>query len=95
MDSKAIMSNVAVAVITAILMGALAFFAGVFERGAEAMTEDQIEAVIERVLVTDTGDTHAAALANINTNLTAIDTKVGMIKDDVDKLEEAVRELTQ
>ena len=93
METKALVASVITALVTAIALGILGFFMGVFERGTKAMSEDQIEAVIERVLVTDTGATHAAALSRVNGTLIEINTKVGIIQTDVDKLESAMREL--
>lgn len=93
MDSKAMIEKVLVALITAVVLGALGFFAGVFEKGATAMNEDQIEAVIQRIMVTDAGETYAATLMSVNGTLIALDTKVGELKEDVNDLEDAVRTL--
>ena len=94
-DKSQIQSNVITAVITAAALGILGFFMGVFEKGAEAINEDQIEAVLSRVLVTDSGETYGAALSSISTTQATILTEVGELKDEVDDLEDAVLELAR
>ncbi len=99
MDTKAIVASTVSALVTAAALGIVGFFVGVFERGAEAMTEDQIEEVIKKVLVTDSGMTHAAALADINMSLSSMEatmeTRFDGVEKSVDKLEEAMRELAR
>ena len=98
MDKEAqrtVVTGVVTAVATALVMAVIGFFAGVFERGTEAISEDQIEEVMRRVMVTDAGKSYAQTLSEVNGNLIAIDTKVEIIQGDVDKLERAVRELAQ
>jgi hypothetical protein len=86
-------SNVVTAVVTAVVLGILGFFAGVFEKGAEAISEDQIEAVLKRVMITDAGKTYAETLVEVNGTLIAIDTKVSIIQKDVGSLEEILFDL--
>ena len=86
-------SNVLTAVATAAILGIIGFFGGVFEKGAQAINEDQIETVIQRVLITDTGKTYAATLVEINGSLGVISSQIGELKDDVNDLEDAVLEL--
>ena len=93
MGQKEIISNAVTAVITAVILGILGFFMGVFERGAEAISEDQIEEVIKRVLITDANKTYAETLVDINGTLISIDTKVGILQTDVRDLESAVLDL--
>lgn len=95
MDKKTLIATAAATVVTLLVTMLVGWIAGVFDRGQTALTEDQIEAVLERVLVTDSGKTYAATLAEVNGTLIAIDTKVGIIQTDVDKLERAIRELAQ
>ena len=52
MDKKTIISAILGAVITGIVMIALASFAGVFQAGSNALTEAQIKAVLKETLVT-------------------------------------------
>lgn len=94
MDKKTIIATAAATVVTLLVTMIVGWIAGVFERGSDALTEDQIEAVIKKVLVTDSGKTYAATLSEVNGTLISIDTKVGIIQGDVDKLERALRELS-
>ena len=87
---KAIQTNVITAVVTAGVLGVLGWGAGVFEAGADALDEAQIEAVIKRVMVTDKGNTYAATLASIDGSLIALNTNVEAIKEVLDDLENAV-----
>ncbi len=86
-------SNVLTAVVTAVILGVLGFFMGVFERGATAMSEDQIEAVIKKVMVMDNGDTYAQALVKSNEILIRLDTNVKALMLDVGDLEASVLDL--
>lgn len=90
MDQKALTTNVITAVVTAGVLGVLAWAGGVFSAGSEALDEAQIEAVIERTLIRDTGATYAASLASIDISLATINTSIGAIKDDIDDLEDSV-----
>ena len=90
MDQKAMTTNVLTAVVTAAVLGVLGWAAGVFEAGSDALNEQQIEAVIKRVMVTDAGITYAASLAGINLSIASIDTNIGAIKEDINDLERAV-----
>jgi len=87
---KAIQTNVITAVATAAIMGVLAWGAGVFKAGSNALDEAQIEAVIARVMVTDAGTTYAATLNEINLTLASMDSTLIAIRDDIDDLETAV-----
>ena len=89
--------KILVGVATAFVLSGGAYVMGAFEDGSTAMTEDQIEAVIKKVLVTDTGLTHAAALSDLNTTLTAfeasVNAKLTAIQDDIGDLEDSVGDL--
>jgi len=93
MDQKALITNVVTAAVTAVVLGVGAGLMGVFEKGAVAISEDQIEAVIKRVLVTDAGVTHAAALNTVNGTLIQINTQIIGLQGDVNDLEDAVLDL--
>lgn len=88
-----IVSNVLTAVITAVVLGVLGFFMGIFEKGAEAISEDQIEAVLKKVLVTDDGATYGAALSALSTNDAVILSEIGNLKSDVGDLEDSIIDL--
>jgi len=90
MDQKAITTNVVTAVVTAIVMGGLAWATGVFNAGSDALDEAQIKAVVEQVLIRDTGATYAASLASIDVSIGSINTSIIAIKDDIDDLEDSV-----
>ena len=90
---KALINNVLTAVVTAGVLGVLAVVMGVFEKGAVAMNEDQIEAVIENILVMDSGKTYKARMSEINVQIATIETRVLILKTDVDDLESTVLDL--
>jgi uncharacterized membrane protein affecting hemolysin expression len=87
---KAIQTNVITAVVTAAIMGILAWGAGVFKAGSDALDEVQIEAVITRVLVMDSGQTFAQTLNSLNNTTIALNTTVKELTKEVDDLEVAV-----
>jgi len=95
MDKKTLMATAGATLVTLLVTMAVGWAAGIFERGSTALDEDQIEAVLKKVLVTDAGKTYGQTLAEVNGTLIAIDTKVDIIQNDIDKLELAVRELTK
>ena len=90
MDQKALISNVVTAVVTAGILGVLAWAGGVFSAGTDALSEAQIEAVIKKTLVLDDGQTYAATLDSIDKSVGEINISLGFIKDDIDDLEESV-----
>lgn len=88
-----ITGNIVTAVATAVIMGVILWAVGVFKAGGAALDEVQIEAVIQRVLVLDNGDTYAATLSSINIHLGSIDTSVGHIQGDIRRIDGAVAAL--
>lgn len=85
-----IITNIVTAVVTAGILGIGAWAGGVFSAGSDALNEDQIEAVIKRVMVTDAGETYAATLISINLHLGSIDTSIGHIEKDITRIDGAV-----
>jgi len=77
MDKKTITAVAISAAVTLLVSVFLGYFIGVFERGSDALSEDQIKKVLAVVLVTDEGKTYAQTLSSINTRLTAIETNQG------------------
>lgn len=73
MDRKTIITVASSAAITLLATTVVGSFIGVFERGSDALTEDQIKAVLEEVLVTDEQKTYAQTLAEINLRLASIE----------------------
>jgi hypothetical protein len=90
MDRKALTTNVITAVATAAVLGVVGWAGGVFSAGSTALDEAQIEAVIKRTLIRDTGTTYAASLASIDISLASINTGIEAIKEDIDDLEDSV-----
>jgi hypothetical protein len=90
---KALVQNVLTAVVTAVVLGIGAFVMGVFEKGTDAISEDQIRAVIEEVMVTDAGKTYKARLAEVDIELAVVETRLGKATDDIDDLEDMLGEL--
>ena len=95
MDKNAIAGNVVTAIITAAALGILGFIFGVFEKGADAITTDQIQTVLEETLVLDDGRTYGKALSEISTVQATTLTEINEIKNELDDLEDAVLELAQ
>lgn len=92
-DKKAVIEKVITALVTTAILGVFAYLMGVFEKGNEALSKDQIRTVINEVLVTDSGLTHAAALNKISLTQAQILTRIGEVKEDVNDLEDAVLQL--
>ena len=90
MDQKALISNVATAVVTAAVLGLIGWAGGIFNAGSDALSEAQIERVILETLVLDDGLTYAATLDSIDKSVGEINVAIGFIKDDIDDLEDSV-----
>lgn len=90
---KALVNNVLTAVVTAGVLGVLGFFMGVFEKGASAMNEDQIEIVIEKVMVLDSGKTYKARMAELDVEIARAEARQEIIRNDLDDLEDTLFEL--
>ncbi len=73
MDKKTITAIAMSAAVTFLVSAFIAYFIGVFERGTDALAEDQITAALEKALVTDAGKTYAQTLAEINDRLATIE----------------------
>ena len=91
--NKALVNNVVTAVVTAAVLGALGTAMGIFEKGATAISEDQIELVLDRVLMLDSGKTYKGRLSELNVEIATIETRVSILKDDVEGLEGDLLEL--
>lgn len=85
-----IISNILTAVVTATILGVGAWAGGVFSAGSDALSKDQIEAVIKQVMITDTGETYAATLIEINLHMASIDASIGHIEKDITRIDGAV-----
>ena len=88
MDRKTIITVASSAAITLLATTVVGSFIGVFERGSDALTEDQIKSVLEVYLVTDEGKTYAQTLAETNLRLTAIETNLTGMQRALDILTE-------
>ena len=93
METKTIISNVVTAVATAAVLGVLGFFAGVFEKGAEAINKDQIRAVLREELKTDSGETYGKVFTDLNGSVIELNTTVSGLSEDVAFLHQAVLDL--
>ncbi len=83
---KELINGVVVSVVTAIVLGVGAWIMGVFEKGT-------IRTVIAEELQTDAGQTYSARLAEVGTQVTILETRVGELKDDVEDLEDIALDL--
>ena len=86
MDKKTITAVAMSAAVTLLVSAFLAYFIGVFERGSEAISEDQIKAVVKEVLITDEEKTYAQTLSEINDRLIAIETSQGYMQRSLELL---------
>lgn len=89
-DRNPIIGQVIAAVTTAAILGVMAWAMGVFSAGSQALDDQAIEAVVKRLLVTDTGKTHAAALSELNGTTLVLISTVKELTNEVDDLEVAV-----
>jgi len=85
-DKKTITAVAMSAAVTLLVSAFLAYFIGVFERGSEAISEDQIKAVVKEVLITDEEKTYAQTLVEINNRLTTIEADQASMKKALDIL---------
>jgi len=90
MDTKGIIEKVTVSVVTAAVLGIGAFFMGVFERGTDALTEDQIIEVLDKTLVTASGKTLKARIAEVDGQLVALETRADILEKDIDDAEKSI-----
>ena len=91
--NKELINKVLTAVVTASVLGALGFFMGVFEKGASAMNADQIEVVIEKVMVLDSGKTYKGRLAELDVEIAKAEARQEVIRKDLDDLEDTLFQL--
>jgi len=87
-DKKTIIAVAGSAVVTLLATSVVAYFIGVFERGSEALTDDQIKKVIKEVMITDEEKTYAQTLVEINNRLTVIETNTVAMQRALDILTE-------
>lgn len=73
MDKKTITAVAGSAAVTLLVSAFLGYFIGVFERGTDALTNDQIKAVVKEALITDEEKTYAQTLVEINNRLTTME----------------------
>lgn len=90
---KELINGVVVSVVTAIVLGVGAWVMGVFEKGTIAADKELIRTVIAEELQTDAGQTYSARLAEVGTQVTILETRVGELKDDVEDLEDIALDL--
>lgn len=88
MDRKTVIAIALSAIITLLATTVVGSLIGVFERGSDALTEDQIKAVLEEVLVTDEEKTYAQTLAEINVRLASIEANQNGMQRALDILTE-------
>jgi poly-gamma-glutamate capsule biosynthesis protein CapA/YwtB (metallophosphatase superfamily) len=90
MDTKSIISNVLTAVLTTAVLGIGAYVMGVFEKGSEAISEDQIIRVIDATLVTASGKKLRARIAEVDQQLVALETRADRLEKDLDEAERSI-----
>ena len=93
--TEAAIATVSAVVITLIVTAIVGWIFGVFSRGQEAVSEDQIRDVVNEMMVLDDGQTYSAALETIDDAVIRIGTKVEGIEADVTDIRGAVRALAR
>jgi hypothetical protein len=88
--SKEIRNNVITAVVTAVVLGVLGWAAGVFKAGSAALDEVQIEAAIQRAMITDSGETYGQLLNSMDKSVGEINVSIGHIQGDIARIDTAV-----
>jgi hypothetical protein len=76
MISKTVFSNVIVAIITALILALSGWAAGVFKAGEDALTEQQIKAVMMEIMKADIDGetlTYGQALSRIDSRLSTME----------------------
>lgn len=90
MDRKAIIASV-VSVVATIVVGAiLGSVFGVFERGAQALDEDAIVAVLDKELKTPAGLSHAQAISSMELSVARMEIKVEGLQSDLKEMRAAL-----
>ena len=95
MKMTPIMTNVVTAIVTAVILGIGGWALGVFNAGSTALSEDQIEAVVNKIMVTAAGKSIKARIAEVDGQLIGLETRVGIALEDIDDLEDSVRDLSR
>lgn len=93
--SEAAIATVAAVVITLMVTAIVGGLFGVFSKGMDASSEDQIREVVKGMMVLDDEQTYAAALVRIDRAVVRIGTKVEGIEADVTDIRGAVRALAR
>lgn len=76
MDKKTLIAVAAGAVVTLLVTTIIGSLLGVFARGSEALTEDQIKAVIKETLVTADNRSYGEVLVDLNNRSIVMETKM-------------------
>ncbi len=92
-EMNPIVSNVITAIVTAAVLGVGAGLMGVFEKGAAAMSEDQIEVVVNKIMVTAAGTSIKARIAEVDGQLIGLEVRVDDLRTDVEDLEDIAFDL--
>jgi len=94
-QKRTIIATAISVVVTLIITIVVGWFAGVFSRGQDAITEQMIKKVVKEILITDDDQSYAQALEEIDDAVVRIGTKVEGIEDDVVDIRGAVRALAR
>lgn len=83
-----IVSNVITAVVTAAIMGVIAWAGGLFKAGSDAVEDERIRVVLEAELKTDAGKAFKTRLSEVDQEITKLETRVDGLRGDVEDLED-------
>lgn len=90
MDQKALINTAITAAATLVVTLGITWVVTRTDEGIDAAEKARIEAVVTKMLLTDTGQTHGAALAVLGTGLNGISIKVDGIEKDISDMREAL-----
>jgi hypothetical protein len=94
---KAIFKNVLTSVVTAAILGISAYFMGAFQDGSTALDDKKIdvaiEAAIKKAMDTEGGATIKATLSELALEAAVLETRVTILKTEVEGLEDTVFDL--
>lgn len=90
MDRKAIITAAVSVVVTLVLTAIVGSMFGVFERGAQAMDEDAIVAVLDKTLKTPAGISHAQAISSMELAVARMEIKVEGLQEDLKEMRAAL-----
>ena len=99
MDKNIVVSTAVTTFVAVVITGMVGWATGVWNQGSDAIEEDRIEAIAQRVIdaemQTDSGMSQSEALVQINAALIRIETTVNVNREDIRDIRVAVQALAE